>query len=63
MIGRKDCPECAGTGDALDAFDRPDLCPVCVRVTADGLIAHWMTVESSRLYARLVHPAGKRRPS
>jgi hypothetical protein len=32
-----------------------------VRAHCDGLIGRWMTVEASRLYARLVHPAGKGR--
>lgn len=42
-------------------------CPFCFRPAkrseADGLIGRWMTVDASRLYARLVHPAGKRRLS
>lgn len=42
-------------------------CAGCVQslssITVDGLIARGLTVEASRLYARLAHPAGKKRLS
>lgn len=62
-IGREGCPECFGSGGVLDAYDEPDLCPLCVRARSEGLIGRWMTVSASRWYAALGHPAGKgRRP-
>lgn len=63
VIGRPGCPECDGRGGTLDAFGDPDMCPLCLRARAEGLIGRWMTVDASRLYARLVHPAGRGRRS
>lgn len=61
MIARRGCTECGGSGDSLDTFDRPALCGACVRAASDGAIGRWMTVDASRLYAGLAHPAGKGR--
>lgn len=61
MIGRKGCPDCAGAGATPNVFGDYTPCETCCAAVVDGLIGRWMTVEASRLYARLAHPAGKGR--
>lgn len=61
LAGAACLPGCCNyAGMLADLADRVDAIEADC---ADRIVARALTVEASRLYARLAHPAGKRRPA